>query len=125
MVKITYIGKRTHRRLRNRAGNVFGWSNGETRDIEDESLLEKLKGSKVFIEQKEIGPKGTGGGIKTNVRPPKPLSRLHKPRKHLEEGEQTPKKEVKCPKGSYKCKGVCKCRDLKKPKGLRKSKRAD
>ena len=103
MVKITYIGKRTHRRLRNRAGNVFGWSNGETRDIEDESLLEKLKGSKVFIEQKEIGPKNTGGGIKTNVRPPKRGGRPSKPK-------GKPKKEVKS----------------KKPKGLKKSKkRAD
>ena len=103
MVKITYIGKRTHRRLRNRAGNVFGWSNGETRDIEDESLLEKLKGSKVFVEQKEIGPKNTGGGIKTNVRPPKRGGRPSKPK-------GKPKKEVKS----------------KKSKGLRKpKKRAD
>ena len=103
MVKITYIGKRTSRRLRNRKGNVFNWSNGETRDIEDESLLEKLKGSKVFIEQKEIGPKNTGGGIKTNVRPPKSGGRPSKPK-------SKPKKEVKS----------------KKPKGLKKSKkRAD
>jgi len=114
MVKFTYIGKRTSRRLRNRKGNVFNWCRGDTRDIEDESLLEKLKGSKVFVEQKEIGPKNTGGGIKTNVRPPKRGGRPSKP-----------KKEVDCPKGSYKCKGVCKCGTVKKPKGLKRSKRAD
>ena len=103
MVKITYIGKRTSRRLRNRKGNVFNWSRGDTRDIEDESLLEKLKGSKVFVEQKEIGPKTTGGGIKTHVRPPKSRGRPSKPK-------AKPKKEVKS----------------KRPKGLRKSKkRAD
>ena len=103
MVKITYIGKRTSRRLRNRKGNVFNWSRGDTRDIEDESLLEKLKNSKVFVEQKEIGPKNTGGGIKTNVRPPKSGGRPSKPK-------SKPKKEEKS----------------KKPKGLKKSKkRAD
>ena len=134
MVKITYIGKRTSRRLRNRKGNVFNWSRGDTLNIEDESLLEKLKGSKVFVEQKEIGPKDTGGGLKTHIRPPKRFGRPDKSRKHLDEGEQTPKKEVKCPKGSYKCKGVCKCDTVKKsrpqyrkkPKGLKKAKkRAD
>ena len=103
MVKITYIGKRTSRRLRNRKGNVFNWSRGDTLNIEDESLLEKLKGSKVFVEQKEIGPKDTGGGLKTHVRPPKSRGRPPK-------SKSKPKKEVK----------------PKKPKGLKKpKKRAD
>ena len=103
MVKITYIGKRTSRRLRNRKGNVFNWSRGDTLNIEDESLLEKLKGSKVFVEQKEIGPKATGGGIKTHVRSPKSRGRPPK-------SKSKPKKEVK----------------PKKPKGLKKpKKRAD
>ena len=103
MVKITYIGKRGYRSLRNRKGNLFGWNNGETIDIEDKSLLEKLKGSKNFVEQKEIGPKTTGGGIKTHVRPPKSRGSPSKPK-------AKPKKEVKS----------------KRPKGLRKSKkRAD
>ena len=103
MVKITYIGKRTSRRLRNRKGNVFNWSRGDTLNIEDESLLEKLKGSKVFVEQKEIGPKSTGGGLKTHVRPPKSRGRPPK-------SKSEPKKEVK----------------PKKPKGLKKpKKRAD
>ena len=103
MVKITYIGKRGYRSLRNRKGNLFGWNNGETIDIEDKSLLEKLKGSKNFVEQKEIGPKGTGGGVKTHIRPPKRVGRPP-------ESKAKPKKEVKA----------------KKPKGLRKpKKRAD
>ena len=103
MVKITYIGKRNYRSLRNRKGNLFGWNNGETIDIEDKSLLEKLKGSKNFVEQKEIGPKGTGGGVKTHIRPPKRVGRPP-------ESKAKPKKEVKA----------------KKPKGLRKpKKRAD
>ena len=123
MVKITYIGKRNYRSLRTRGGNLFGWNQGETIDVKDEGLLAKLKASKNFVEPKEIGPKDTGGGIKTHVRPPKPLGRLHKPRKHLDEGEQAPKEKVKCPKGSYKCKGVCKCKGLKKAKGLKKPKR--
>ena len=103
MVKITYIGKRTSRRLRNKGGNVFNWNRGDTLDIEDESLLAKLKGSKVFVEQKEIGPKATGGGIKTHVRSPKSRGRPPK-------SKSKPKKEVK----------------PKKPKGLKKpKKRAD
>ena len=103
MVKITYIGKRTSRRLRNKGGNVFNWSRGDTLDIEDESLLAKLKDSKVFVEQKEIGPKATGGGIKTHVRSPKSRGRPPK-------SKSKPKKEVK----------------PKKPKGLKKpKKRAD
>ena len=109
MVKITYIGKRTSRRLRNKGGNIFNWSRGDTRDIEDESLLEKLKGSKNFVEQKEIGPKTTGGGLKTHVRPSKRLGRPPKPKAS---------KEVKPPKSVID--------KVKKPKGLRKpKKRAD
>ena len=111
MVKITYIGKRSSRRLRNRKGNVFNWCRGDTRDIEDESLLEKLKGSKNFVEQKEIGPKTTGGGIKTHVRHPKRRGRPSKSK------GKTSKKEVKPPKSVID--------KVKKPKGLRKSKRAD
>ena len=112
MVKITYIGKRTSRRLRNRKGNVFNWSRGDTLNIEDESLLEKLKGSKGLVEQKEIGPKDTGGGLKTHVRPPKSRGRPPK-------SKSKPKKEkVKPPKSVMD--------KVKKPKGLRKpKKRAD
>ena len=105
MVKITYIGKRTSRRLRNRKGNAFNWSRGDTLNIEDESLLEKLKGSKVFVEQKEIGPKDTGGGLKTHVRPPKSRGRPSKPKAS---------KEVNPPKSVID--------KVKKPKGLKKKK---
>ena len=116
MVKITYIGKRNYRSLRTRKGLLFGWNNGETIDIEDKGLLEKLKGSKNFVEQKEIGPKTTGGGIKTHVRPPRSKRRPSKSRKHLEESKQAPK-EVKPPKSVMD--------KVKKPRGLRKPKRAN
>ncbi len=116
MVKITYIGKRSSRRLRNRKGNVFNWSRGDTRDIEDESLLEKLKGSKNFVEQKEIGPKTTGGGIKTHVRPPKRRGRPPK-------SKSEPKEKVTPPKSVL---DKTRPQHLKKPKGLKKAKkRAD
>ena len=114
MVKITYIGKRNYRSLRNRKGNLFGWNQGETIDVEDESLLEKLKGSKNFVEQKEIGPKTTGGGLKTHIRPPKrrgrPSKRLGRPPKPKASKEVKPPKsvidKVKKPKGLKKKKGI-------------------
>ena len=109
MVKITYIGKRSSRRLRNRKGNIFNWCRGDTRDIEDESLLEKLKGSKNFIRQDEVGKKTGGGGLKTGIRSPKRLGRPPKSKAS---------KEVKPPKSVID--------KVKKPKGLRKpKKRAD
>ena len=114
MVKITYIGKRNYRSLRNRKGNLFGWNQGETIDVEDESLLEKLKGSKNFIRQDEIGKKAGGGGIKTHVRPPKRLGRPPKSRKHLGKSKQAAKEEVKPPKSVID--------KVKKPKGLKKKK---
>ena len=97
MVKITYIGKRGYRSLRNRKGNLFGWNQGETIDVTDESLLEKLKGSKNFVEQKEIGPKGDGGGLKTHVSPPKRRGRPPNQAKK-EEVKSKPKKGLKKPK---------------------------
>jgi len=103
MVKITYIGKRSSRRLRNKGGNIFNWSRGDTRDIEDESLLEKLKGSKNFIRQDEVGKKTGGGGLKTGIRPPKRRGRPPKSKAN---------KEVKPPKSVID--------KVKKPKGLRK-----
>jgi len=111
MVKITYIGKRSSRRLRNRKGNVFNWSRGDTRDIEDESLLEKLKGSKNFIRQDEVGKKTGGGGLKTHVRPPKRIGRPPK-------SKGKSKEEVKCKKCVSAGKTKCEC----KPKGLKKKK---
>ena len=116
MVKITYIGKRNYRSLRTGKGHLFGWNQGETIDIEDESLLEKLKGSRNFIESSKIGKEAGSGGLKTHVRPPKRLSRRPKSRKHVDKGKQATK-EVKPPKSVID--------KVKKPKGLRKSKRAN
>jgi len=114
MVKITYIGKRNYRSLRNRKGNLFGWNQGETIDVEDESLLEKLKGSKNFVEQDEIGKNAGGGGIKTHVRPSKRLGRPPKSKKHLGKSKQAAKEKVKPPKSVID--------KVKKPKGLKKKK---
>ena len=106
MVKITYIGKR-YRSLRTRKGNRLGWNQGDTIDVEDEGLLKELKGSKNFVEQNEIGPKSTGGGIKTGIRHPKRLGRPPK-------AKGKPKKEVKTPRSVMD--------KVKKPKGLKKKK---
>ena len=111
MVKITYIGKRGYRSLRTRKGNLLGWNKGDTIDVEDESLLEKLKGSKNFIRQDEIGKKSGGGGLKTGIRPPKRLGRPPKSKKHLGKSKQAAK-EVKPPKSVMD--------KVKKPKGLKK-----
>ena len=108
MVKITYIGKRNYRSLRTRNGNPVGWNKGETIDVEDESLLEKLKGSKLFVKQTEIGKEVRSGGLKTHIRPPKRLGRPPK-------SKAKPKKEVKPPKSVID--------KVKKPKGLKKPKR--
>ena len=106
MVKITYIGKRSSRRLRNRKGNVFNWCRGDTRDIEDESLLEKLKGSKNFVEQNEVGKKTGGGGIKTHVRPSKRLGRPPKSKGKKVKPPKSVMDKVKKPKGLKKKKGI-------------------
>ena len=105
MVKITYTGNRIYRSLRTRNGNLVRWNQGETIDVEDEGLIEKLKGSKNFVEQNEIGPKSTGGGIKTGVRHPKRLGRPPKAKDN---------KKVKPPKSVMD--------KVKKPKGLKKKK---
>ena len=112
MVKITYIGKR-YRSLRTRKGNRLGWNQGDTIDVEDESLLEELRSSKNFVEQNEVGKKTGGGGIKTGVRHPKRLGRPPKSRKHMDKGKQATK-EVKPPKSVID--------KVKKPKGLKKKK---
>ena len=115
MVKITYIGKR-YRSLRARKGYRLGWNKGDTIDVKDEELLKELKTSNYFVEPNEIGKEVGGGGLKTHVRPPRSKRRPSKSRKHLEESKQAPK-EVKPPKSVMD--------KVKKPKGLRKSKRAN
>ena len=106
MVKITYIGKRNYRSLRTRQGIVVGWNQGATIDVEDESLLEKLKGSKLFVRQDEIGPKSTGGGIKTGVRHPKRLGRPPKSKGKKVKPPKSVMDKVKKPKGLKKKKGI-------------------
>ena len=122
MVKITNISGRPLSR-RTPRGNVIRWMEGSTVEVTSKRLLEELDASNGFARQDEIGKETGGGGLKTHIRLPKRLGRLSKSRKHLDKGKQATKKEVKCPKGSYKCKGVCKCDTVKKPKGLKKSKK--
>ena len=106
MVKITYTGNRIYRSLRTRNGNLVRWNQGDTIDVEDESLLEKLKGSKNFVEQNEIGPKSTGGGIKTHVRPSKRLGRPPKSKGKKVKPPKSVMDKVKKPKGLKKKKGI-------------------
>ena len=105
MVKITYIGKR-YRSLRTRKGNLLGWNQGDTIDVEDESLLKELKGSRNFVEPSKVGKKTGGGGIKTGIRSPK---RLGRPPKSKGKKVKPPKSvidKVKKPKGLKKKKGI-------------------
>ena len=106
MVKITYTGNRIYRSLRTRNGNLVRWNQGDTIDVEDESLLEKLKGSKNFVEQNELGPKSTGGGIKTGVRHPKRLGRPPKSKGKKVKPPKSVMDKVKKPKGLKKKKGI-------------------
>ena len=114
MVKITYIGKR-YRSLRTRKGYFLGWNKGDTVDVEDEELLKELTTSNNFVEPNEIGKEVGSGGLKTHVRPPKRGGRLDKSRKHVDKSKQATKEKV-----TSKSKGK-----PKKPRGLRKPKRAD
>ena len=113
MVKITYNGDRyTRRRLP--TGRWITFRPNQTVEVESERIAKELKGNRDFSVEGNSAPK-VGGGIKTHVKPSKPRSQPTKSK---------PKK-VKCPKRSYKCKDVCECDTIKKPKGLKKSKRAD
>ena len=105
MVKITYIGNR-YRSLRTRKGNLLGWNQGDTIDVEDESLLKELKGSKNFVEPSKVGKETGGGGLKTGVRRPK---RIGRPPKSKGKKVKPPKSvidKVKKPKGLKKKKGI-------------------
>jgi len=78
-------------------------------DKRNKEFVKKLLAKpEVFEVQRDVGTKKVGAGVRTGS---KALG--------------TKQEKVDCPKGSYKCKGVCKCGDLKKPKGLKKAKRAD
>ena len=116
MVKITYTGNKfTRRRLP--SGQWISWRPNKTIEVESRRLAEELSANRDFVEQKEIGPKDTGGGLKTHIRSPKRVGRPPKSRKHLDKSKQAPKEKV--------AKKTAKPKSLKKPKGLKKSKRAD
>ncbi len=117
MVKITYIGKR-YRSLRARKGYRLGWNKGDTIDVKDEELLKELKTSKNFVEQNEVGKKTGGGGIKTHVRHPKRRGRPPKSKGKSKEKVIPPKSVLDKTRPQH-------LQHLKKPKGLKKSKRAD
>ena len=107
MVKITNITDRVLYR-RTPSGQVLCWDAGETRDVESKRLIEELDRSNGFKITTGVNETNVGAGVRTHSKT-----------------SGTKEEKVDCPKGSYKCKGVCKCDTVKKPKGLRKSKRAD
>ena len=112
MVTIRYKGHRAFG-LRTDGGRSITFHPGEVHTFDEDdkrysSFVKKLLAqSDIFEVQRDVGSKGVGGGVRTRSR------------------SLGTKEKVDCPKGSYKCKGVCKCETVKKPKGLRKSKRAD
>ena len=109
MVKITNISGRPLSR-RTPRGNVVRWMEGSTIEVTSKRLLAELDASNAFARQDEVGKKTGGGGIKTHVRHPKRRGRPPK-------SKSEPKEKVKPPKSVMD--------KVKKPKGLRKSKRAD
>jgi len=100
---------------RRHGGRLFV-NKGQVIEVEDAEWIERLEARGDFQKVEEVVEHKTGAGLKTHIRGSKSSS---KPTR------AEPKEEVDCPKGSYKCKGVCKCDTVKKPKGLKKSKRAD
>ena len=94
-------------------------------ETEDPKWIRRLTIRKDFQNIEEVVEHRVGAGLKTHIRG----SKVDRKPSRAE-----PKEEVDCPKGSYKCKGVCKCDTIKKsrpqyrkkPKGLKKAKkRAD
>ena len=90
------VGRRHGGRLFVNAGQVI--------EVEDAEFVERLEARGDFEEVKNVVEHKVGAGLKTNVRKPKSSSKATRAK---------PKKEVKS-----KAKP-------KKPKGLKKSKRAD
>jgi len=112
MVKIRYTGARTLF-LRTAGGLVHPFKPNMVYEFDETHkrfapFVAQLRENPSMEVLDEIGTKKVGGGVRT--------------RSKAFRAEQ---EKVDCPKGSYKCKGVCKCDTIKKPKGLRKSKRAD
>ena len=103
MVKITYNGSRlTRRRLPN--GRWITFRPHATLEIESKRLTKELETQRDFTIGKDFAPK-VGGGIKTHVK--------------------TPKRRGRPPKSKAKNKIQEKVdKALKKPKGLKKNKKA-
>ena len=101
MAKFRNLNSRSVVLTRRDGGRLFVQRVVET---EDPLWIERLELRKDFEELKEVVEHKAGAGVKTNVRPPKSNSKPARAK---------PKKEVKS-----KAKP-------KKPKGLKKSKRAD
>ena len=106
MVKITYTGTRfTRRRLP--TGRWITFRPNQAVEVESKRLAEQLKGNRDFVVKTNSTPK-VGGGIKNYVKPAKPRGRPPKSK-----GESKLQEKID------------KALKLKKPKGLKKSKRAD
>ena len=88
---------------RRHGGRLFV-NKGQVIEVEDAEFIERLEARGDFEEVKDVVEHKVGAGLKTNVRKPKSSSKATRAK---------PKKEVKS-----KAKP-------KKPKGLKKSKRAD
>ena len=118
MVKIINHGAKPLIRRIGTGQNVTFYP-GQEVEVTDERIIADIKARKRVgnLQIKDpVGKADVGGGLKTGSRKPKSGSKATR---------AEPKEEVDCPKGSYKCKDVCKCDTIKKPKGLKKSKRAD
>jgi hypothetical protein len=113
MVTIRYKGTKPTF-VRTDGGRSIAFHLGEVHTFDENDkryknfVKELLANPEVFEVQRDVGTKKVGAGVRTGG---KALG--------------TKQEKVDCPKGSYKCKGVCECGDLKKPKGLKKAKRAD
>ena len=113
MVTIRYKGIKSSFR-RTDGGGVVAFHPNQVYEFDEsdkrgrEFVQKILAKPDTFEVLPKVGAKEVGGGVRTRGK-----------------GLGTKQEKVNCPKGSYKCKGVCKCDTIKKPKGLRKSKRAD
>jgi len=112
MVKVRYTGSRIAF-IRTAGGLVHTFKPNMVYEFDEThkrfaTFVEDLRKNSAMEILDEIGTKKVGAGVRTRSK-----------------AFRTEQEKVDCPKGSYKCKGVCKCNTLKKPKGLRKSKRAD
>ena len=113
MVKIRYKGTRPVF-IRTDGGLPIAFQTSQVYEFDEHNkrfkeFVEKLLAKPDQFEVlTEVGTKEVGGGVRTRGK-----------------AFGIKQEKVDCPKGSYKCKNVCKCETVKKPKGLKKAKRAD